>query len=228
MTRRRPPTPARPGPPGTERRAAPSGEDERPATAQTARVNQAPEVRVALDALRHIVRALRGSRPPQARHALGSAQLFALQEIAEHPGSSVNDIAALTCTHQSSVSVVIQRLVQQGLVAKVAATGDRRRQRLAVTASGRRLLRHAPAAAQGDLIAALEALPVRERKAFAQSLRTVARLVTPLGTGSHPPMFFEDHPKRGRPPSPGGPESRSSISRVPEPPVRRTPRRPRR
>ena len=52
-----------------------------------------------------------GGRSASRSARLGSAQLFALQQIAEHPDASVNDIAALTFTHQSSVSVVIQRLV---------------------------------------------------------------------------------------------------------------------
>lgn len=123
---------------------------------------------------------------------LGSAQLFALQQIAEHPDASVNDVAALTFTHQSSVSVVIQRLVEQGFVMKVRSDEDRRRHRLAVTASGHRVLRRTPAAAQSRLIAALASLPSAERKAFARTMTTVAQAVSPHGAASHPPMFFED------------------------------------
>src|SRR3954449_12172633 len=67
-----------------------------------------PDVREALDALRHIVQGLRVGRAGGHRGGLSSAQLFALQQIGEHPDASVNDIAALTFTHQSSVSVVIQ------------------------------------------------------------------------------------------------------------------------
>ncbi len=156
------------------------------------------DVRQALDAFRHIVQALRAARADTGRPALGSAQLFALQRIAEHPGSSVNDVAALTFTHQSSVSVVIQRLVEQGYVARVASDTDRRRQQLAVTAKGRRLLARAPSAAQGDLIAAIASLPDRERRAFAASLTAVARMVTPSRPGQHPPMFFEERPRNTR------------------------------
>lgn len=155
------------------------------------------DVRLALDAFRHIVQALRAGRAGDDTGGLGSAQLFALQQIAEHPGASINDVAALTCTHQSSVSVVIQRLVRQRLVAKVAASQDRRRQRLAVTAQGRRLLDRAPVAVQGDLIAAIAALPAADRRALARSLSAVARAVAPDDAAPHPPMFFEGH-ARGR------------------------------
>ena len=156
------------------------------------RVAPPSDVRVALDAFRHIVQALRVGRAGEDGGGLGSAQLFALQQIAEHPDASINDVAALTCTHQGSVSVVIQRLVRQRLVAKVVSSQDRRRQRLAVTAKGRRLLGRAPVAVQEHLIAAIAALPVTDRRALARSLSAVARLVAPEGVAPHPPMFFED------------------------------------
>src|SRR4051812_49510046 len=116
------------------------------------RAAHSADVRVALDAFRRIVQALRVGRAGGGYRGFGSAQLFALQQIAEHPDASINDVAAFTRTHQSSVSVVIQRLVRQRLVAKVASTQDRRRQRLAVTPRGRRLLSEAPVAVQEQLI----------------------------------------------------------------------------
>jgi DNA-binding MarR family transcriptional regulator len=134
-------------------------------TARAAGSGHGTEVRAALDALRRIVQALRGDS--RRRGGLTGAQLFALQRIAEHPQSSVNDIAALTYTHQSSVSVVIQRLVRRRLVARVVSRDDRRRQCLALTGAGRRVLRRAPIAVQDRLIAALRALPAAERRILA-------------------------------------------------------------
>ena len=149
----------------------------------------AADVRAALDAFRRIVRALRMDRAGRPR-GLSSAQLFALQRIAEHPGASINDLAALTFTHQSSVSVVIQRLVEQRLVVRRVSAADRRRHSLELTAEGRRLLRRAPAAVQEGLIAALSTLPAAERRALARSLEKIARVVAPEDA-AHPPMFFE-------------------------------------
>jgi DNA-binding MarR family transcriptional regulator len=169
-----------------------------PAPPRPLGVPGAPDVREALDAFRHIVQALRVGRSGDDHAGLGSAQLFALQQIAEHPDASVNDIAALTFTHQSSVSVVIQRLVQQRLVAKVPSRDDRRRQRLAVTAKGRRLLGRAPVAVQQHLIAAISTLPAADRRALARMLGEIARLVAPKGVPPHPPMFFEDDARGGR------------------------------
>jgi DNA-binding MarR family transcriptional regulator len=151
------------------------------------------EVREALDALRLIVQALRvGAREGQRRAGLSTAQLFALQRIAENPQASINDLAALTFTHQSSVSVVIQRLVERRLVAKVAAGDDRRRQLLAVTAKGRRSLARAPAAVQERLIAAVAALPPTDRRVLGRSLREIAGRIVPGKLALHPPMLFEE------------------------------------
>jgi DNA-binding MarR family transcriptional regulator len=102
------------------------------------------------------------------------------------------DVAALTFTHQSSVSVVIQRLVRRRLVAKVAARDDRRRQCLALTAGGRRMLRRTPVATQERLINAIAVLPAAERRQLARSLGAVALAVAPKGAAPHPPMFFEE------------------------------------
>jgi DNA-binding MarR family transcriptional regulator len=148
------------------------------------------DVRAALDALRRIVQALRHPTATGGRQRLTSAQLFALQRVAEHPGLSLNELAALTFTHQSSVSVVVQRLVERGLVARVHASDDHRRLRLTLTREGRRVLHDAPPAVQDQLIAALRALPRAKRRTLAEALAALAQSVTPKDE-PHPPMFFE-------------------------------------
>jgi DNA-binding MarR family transcriptional regulator len=160
---------------------------------------EAADVAVTLDGFRRIVQALRlGARDGERRARLSSAQLFALQQIATHPGASINEVAALTFTHQSSVSVVIQRLVARRLVAKLPASDDRRRQQLEVTAAGRRALRSAPVVVQERLIVAIASLPAADRRTLARALTEVARLVTPADATPHPPMLFEDGAVRGR------------------------------
>jgi DNA-binding MarR family transcriptional regulator len=164
-----------------------------------ARIAGTVEVRSALDALRRIVQTLRiGAREVEQRAGLSSAQLFALQQIAEHPSVSINDLAGLTFTHQSSVSVVIQRLAAEGLVVKLVSPDDRRRQRLALTATGRRALGRAPAAVQERLIDAIASLPAGERRALARTLGEVARRLAPTDVTAHPPMLFEERGRRSR------------------------------
>src|SRR6478736_823397 len=98
------------------------------------------DVRAVLDSLRRIVQALRAGTRDAGRGALSTAQLFALEQIARHPGASINDLADLTFTHQSSVSVVVQRLVERRLVVRLPSAVDRRRSQLEVTPAGQRLL----------------------------------------------------------------------------------------
>jgi DNA-binding MarR family transcriptional regulator len=158
----------------------------------------ADDVAATLDALRRIVQALRiAGRESERRVGLSAAQLFALQRVAENPGASINDIAARTFTHQSSVSVVLQRLVDQRLVVKVPVVSDRRRQALELTAKGRRVLPRAPAAVQHRLIVALSTLPAADRRRLARSLDRLARSVTPAGV-DQAPMLFEDPHRRAR------------------------------
>jgi DNA-binding MarR family transcriptional regulator len=89
------------------------------------------------------------------------------------------------------VSVVIQRLVNAGLVAKVAARDDRRRTRLTLTGKGERALARVPRSVQQDLVSALSGLPAADRRTLARLMTTLARAVTPAEEASHPPMFFE-------------------------------------
>jgi DNA-binding MarR family transcriptional regulator len=69
------------------------------------------DTRTILDAIRHIVRALRiASRSAEQSVGLSAAQLFVLQKLAEGDGISLGELARLTLTHQSSVSVIVGTL----------------------------------------------------------------------------------------------------------------------
>jgi DNA-binding MarR family transcriptional regulator len=176
-----------------------------------------PATRSVLDAIRRIVRALReSSRHAESHVGLSGAQLFVLQRLAGAPALSLNDLAARTLTHQSTVSVVVSRLVERGLVSRsrggmrveggraslVRAHGGRsgtglpvpekvdgRRVEIALTAAGRTALRQAPAAAQDRLIAALGVVGATSRRTLARELdRLVEAMALPEQA---PPMFFE-------------------------------------
>lgn len=151
----------------------------------------ADEVREVLDSIRRIVRLLRlSSREAERKVGLSGAQLFVLQKLAEARVLSVNELADRTHTHQSSVSVVVQSLVEKKLVTRSKAAADGRRLELALTPAAKTLLRKAPGAAQDRLIEALEKLPGAARSQLAKSL---SRLVEEAGLGDdEAPMIFED------------------------------------
>ena len=143
-----------------------------------------------LDALRRIIRALRLSAGQTGRRTgMSTAQLFVLQQLADAPASSLNELAARTHTHQSSVSVVVSRLVARRLVAREPDPSDARRIMLAVTAAGRALLKRSPEPAQARMVGALERMPAGEVRSLARGLRELVRL---MGADAEPPtMFFE-------------------------------------
>jgi DNA-binding MarR family transcriptional regulator len=155
------------------------------------------DVRIAVDAFRAIVQALRAAgRDAEQRAGLSAAQLFALHELNGRAGISVNELAARTYTHQSSVSVVLRRLVDQGLVRRRPSIDDGRRVQLEVTAAGARILRSAPDPIQQRLIAAIGTLPRGRRALVARTLRSIAVHIT--GGSRRPAMFFEEGRRSGR------------------------------
>lgn len=147
-----------------------------------------------LDNFRRIVRALReSSRATERTVGVTSAQQFALQVIAARPAISLNELAEQTRTHQSTVSVVVTRLVEAKLVRRVSAKEDARRRELAVTPKGRALLARAPHVAQERLVEGVERLSSRQRTELRRSLDA---LVVAMGLGDETPtMFFESPPK---------------------------------
>ena len=150
-----------------------------------------------LDAIRRLVRHLRlADRAAQSELGISGAQLFVLAELGKTPALSLNDVAARTRTDQSSVSVVVSRLVDAGLITRARDVRDARRLVLDLTAEGRAVLDRAPAVPQEVILDAVDRLPPAERKRFAD---TLTALVDELGAEPGPaPMLFEDERKAKR------------------------------
>lgn len=153
------------------------------------------DTQAVLDAVRRIVHALRESSRWAEKHVgLSGAQLFVLQTLAGSPPISVNELAARTHTHQSSVSTVVSRLVDAGLVKRTRSADDARRAELSLTPKGRRLAGRAPHAAQQLLIGGVEKLPARRRRLLASTLSELAAAMDDI---ERPAMFFEE-PRKAR------------------------------
>jgi DNA-binding MarR family transcriptional regulator len=156
----------------------------------------ARDLRQIMDDLRHIVRALRvSSRGTEKRLGISGAQLFVLQRLAEARPVSLGQLAERTHTDPSSVSVVVSRLVQRGLVLRAPSEEDARRAEVRLTSRGRALAKRAPEALQSRLVEALAGLPRETRRGLADGL---AALVAGMKIGGSPRMFFEDDPSAHR------------------------------
>jgi DNA-binding MarR family transcriptional regulator len=149
------------------------------ATLAAASPERSDDVEVILDTLRSIVRELRlASREAEQRVGVHGAQLHALRQLADNPATSLTELAERTHTDISSVSVVVSRLVEQGLVARKSADDDRRRLTLGLTARGRAVVRKAPETGTSRLLVAAAKLSDREVHSLASGLR---KLVDGLG-----------------------------------------------
>jgi DNA-binding MarR family transcriptional regulator len=154
------------------------------------------EARLAVNALRAIVQALRtSSSRVQSAHRVSGAQMFVLQQLASGPAASLNELAARTLTHQSSASVVVSRLERQGLVVRKRSTEDARRTLIVVTPRGLKLLAKADPMPQAKLVAAVRALDARRRRELG---KTLAQLAGAMGLrDERAPLFFERKPDGG-------------------------------
>lgn len=145
----------------------------------------------AMNALRSVVRAFRmNTRAIEQQMGLSLAQLFVLQQLDERPADSLNELADRTATHQSSVSVVVRRLVDRGLVARTSSTADKRRVEIELTDKGRSMLAHAPATVQTQLMGSLRDMKDGDRAQLADLFEHWVR-----GAGidlAAPPMLGED------------------------------------
>lgn len=147
--------------------------------------------RAVLNALRRTIRAFRAAAQA-AEEVLGvsGAQHFVLEKLADAPSLSLNDLAARTMTHKSSVSVVVSRLVERGLVRRRRSSSDGRSIVVTLTPAGRRALERAPESAQSRMLEALRHIPPGQLAEFAALFE---RFTDALGVGTlEPEMIFEE------------------------------------
>ena len=144
-----------------------------------------------MNAVRSVVRALRiNTRAIESQMGISLAQLFVLQQLADRPANSLNDLAERTATHQSSVSVVVRRLVENGYVSRTTSPLDKRRIEIEVTPRGRELLAGAPTTIQLQLMTSLRGMSPSEQTTLADLLeRWLRDAKIDFAT---PPMLGED------------------------------------
>ncbi len=115
------------------------------------------EVGEVMDYIRHIFKALRVSSSQFEKElGLSVAQIFVLKKLRDEPGLSINDLALRTTTHQSSVSVVVKKLEEQGLVSRTISTEDSRRVVVSLTEAGAQRLGTIPRTIQEEMIDTLQ------------------------------------------------------------------------
>jgi DNA-binding MarR family transcriptional regulator len=151
------------------------------------------DAQLIFDSLRRIVQALRQSTAQAEQSAgLTGAQIFVLKQIRANPGLSVNDLAALTCTHQSTVSEAAGRLEVRGLIVRRRSAHDGRRHELSLSPQGESALGSGFETAQERLLRAIAQLPAPVTAQLAEGL---GALIEAAGlTGPPPALFLDEAP----------------------------------
>jgi DNA-binding MarR family transcriptional regulator len=149
----------------------------------------------ALNAFRAIVAALgRSARSVESRTGLTNGQLFLLRELADRDAMTVTALAERARARQNTVSTMLVRLVQAGLVRKARTQADARRAMLSLTPAGRRTLNRAPTPPTSTLLDAIHQLSDADARALAKGLGALARSLGVPVSGA--PMLFEDQRSR--------------------------------
>ena len=89
---------------------------------------------------------------------VSGSQLWILQEVAKDPGVGVSVLAERLSIHQSTGSLLVEKLVTRGLLIKERSKEDQRRVGLWLTDEASALLKNSPGPAEGILPEALQSL----------------------------------------------------------------------
>ena len=107
----------------------------------------------------------------QAGHDLTPVQYAALTTIKTHPGIDQATLAGLIAYDRTTITGVVDRLVQKGLLVRQANSRDRRARVLQITDEGRRILRGIEPAVEAAQRILLRGLPPDEAGQFLRLLR---------------------------------------------------------
>jgi MarR family transcriptional regulator, organic hydroperoxide resistance regulator len=110
-------------------------------------------------------------------------QRLVLRMLGLFPGIGASDIAALLHVHPSTLTGVLSRLIEQGLIARKTAPGDRRRAVLALTPQGRRVNAIKKGTVEAGVRRALRNVSPQDRAVARRVLATVCDALDDIGGG---------------------------------------------
>jgi DNA-binding MarR family transcriptional regulator len=152
------------------------------------------ESREIINDIRRLVQAIRlASSESEKSVGLSAAQLFVLHKLGEEKWLSINDLADRTLTHQSSVSVIVQKLEIKGLVERSKSKVDARKIIVCLTKKGSALMKKSPRSIQEQMIKGLAKMKPEMRH---QLSLTFAAFLHTSGIKGDAPMMFDDTVKK--------------------------------
>ncbi|HEX5007752.1 MAG TPA: MarR family transcriptional regulator [Hyphomonadaceae bacterium] len=141
----------------------------------------------ALIAIRRILRAAElASRAVAERTGLTPSQIVVLQIIARAGQPNAGAVAETARLSQATVTAILDRLEERGLVSRERDPGDRRRVAVELTEKGRTVLADAPDVLQNRFVARFERLADWEQAGLIAALERVAALLDAEGIDASP------------------------------------------
>ncbi|MCE9645705.1 MAG: MarR family transcriptional regulator [Chloroflexi bacterium] len=124
-----------------------------------------------MDTAPQIVQAIRVEMRRGRGSDLSIPQFRSLAFIQRNPDSSLSDVAEHLGLTLPSVSKLVDGLVKQKLVSRLASTTDRRRLILALTQAGTAIMNSSRAAAQAELAAKISSLSGAELETVCKAMQ---------------------------------------------------------
>jgi DNA-binding MarR family transcriptional regulator len=165
-------------------------------------VNYKHRTESALRAIRSLIRAAElGGKRLAAATGLTPSQLVVLQEVARHEKTTAGAIATAVRFGHATVTNIVDRLEQSGLVVRRRGEQDRRQVWVTITANGRSALAAAPDMLQDRFQTRYEALPDWEQAMIVAMLERLTALLD-ADTNDAAPLIDAgkiDRPAPGQP-----------------------------
>ncbi len=117
----------------------------------------------------------RASKRMAAKFGVTGPQRLVLRVVGKYPGIAAGQLAAVLRLHPSTVTVIVQRLEQEGYLTRGIDKKDRRRTQLKVTDRGRRIARSTAGTVEEAMQAALGGVSDKTLQAASEVLTAVAR-----------------------------------------------------
>lgn len=152
-------------------------------------MNQIDEV---LIGLRRVIRAidLHSKRLIKTASVTGP-QLRLLQLIRQNAGASIKHLAQEMSLSQATVTTIIDRLENRGILSRVRSDQDKRKVHLVLTEEGNAILAKAPAALQDEFIARFEQLSDWERHMILAAVLRLAEMMDAADLDASPFLEVE-------------------------------------
>jgi DNA-binding MarR family transcriptional regulator len=150
-----------------------------------------------VEGVRRLVNALSESaRAVERRTGITNAQLFLLRQVEREAELTINELAALALTQQSTVSLLVKKLERAGYVQRKRSAADARRVCVTLTSRGRALARRAPDPPLARMMRALEETPAADVEALIRGVAALLKTmrVPPLST----PLFEQFGGRRAK------------------------------